>query len=118
MWVRFRWVGTWGYSWEIDDINIVDIEENDTRIDGYLSYTNYFQTGVYENGAWAQSQLLDTLFAGAKVYNFGYGTQENVVLDIEVERNHVHLRHGVDVPECSGRHPVCRLLCRRWVLTL
>ena len=85
VWIRFRWVGTWGYSWEIDDINVVDIEENDTRIDSYLSYTNYFQTGVYENGAWAQSQLLDTIFAGAKVYNFGYGTQENVVLDIEVD---------------------------------
>ena len=84
VWIRFRWVGTWGYSWEIDDINVVDIEENDTRIDSYLSYTNYFQTGVYENGAWAQSQLLDTLFAGAKVYNFGFSTQENVVLDIEV----------------------------------
>ena len=25
IWVRFRWVGTWGYSWEIDDINFVDI---------------------------------------------------------------------------------------------
>ena len=73
-----------GLLWEIDDINVVDIEENDTRIDSYLSYTNYFQTGVYENGAWAQSQLLDTIFAGAKVYNFGFGTQENVVLDIEV----------------------------------
>ena len=85
VWIRFRWVGTWGYSWEIDDINVVDIEENDTRIDSYLSYTNYFQTGVYENGAWAQSQLLDTLFAGAKVYNFGFATQENVVLDIEVD---------------------------------
>ena len=84
VWIRFRWVGTWGYSWEIDDINVVDIEENDTRIDNYLSYTNYLETGVYENGAWAQSQLPDTLFAGAKVYNFGFGTQENVVLDIEV----------------------------------
>ncbi|MDA9755872.1 hypothetical protein N9V29_02770 [Flavobacteriales bacterium] len=85
VWIRFRWVGTWGYSWEIDDVRVFDIEENDTRIDDYLSYTNYLQTGVYENGAWAQSQLLDTIFAGAKVYNFGYGTQENVVLDIEVD---------------------------------
>lgn len=84
VWIRFRWVGTWGYSWEIDDIKVFDIEENDTRIDSYLSYTNYQQTGIYENGAWAQSQLLESLSAGAKVYNFGWGTQENVVLDIEV----------------------------------
>ena len=84
VWIRFRWVGTWGYSWEIDDIKVFDIEENDTRIDNYLSYTNYLETGVYENGAWAQSQLPGILSAGAKVYNFGWGTQENVVLDIEV----------------------------------
>ena len=87
VWIRFRWVGTWGYSWEIDDIFIREIPENDTRIDNYLSYTNYLETGIYENGAWAQSQLLDTMFAGAKVYNFGYGTQENVMLDIEVNGN-------------------------------
>ena len=37
-----------------------DIEENDLRIDGYVSYTNYLQTGIYENGVWPQSQLLDT----------------------------------------------------------
>ena len=84
VWIRFRWVGTWGYSWEIDDINVVEIEENDTRIDNYLSYTNYRQTGMYENGAWAQSQLPESLSAGAKVYNFGWGTQENVVLGVEV----------------------------------
>ena len=84
VWIRFRWVGTWGYSWEIDDINVVDIEENDTRIDSYLSYTNFQQTGMYENGAWAQSQLPESLSAGAKVYNFGWGTQENVVLGVEV----------------------------------
>ena len=87
VWIRFRWVGTWGYSWEIDDIKVVEILENDTRIDNYVSYTNYLQTGIYENGTWAQSQLLDTLSAGARVYNFGYGTQENVVLDIEVNGN-------------------------------
>ena len=84
VWVRFRWVGTWGYSWEIDDIFVVNIPENDIRIDGYQSYTNYLQTGVYENGAWAQSQMLPTLSAGAKAYNFGYGTQTGVTMDVEV----------------------------------
>ena len=84
VWIRFRWVGTWGYSWEIDDISMKDIEENDLRIDGYVSYTNYLQTGIYENGAWPQSQLLDSWTAGAKVFNFGYSEQENVVLDIDV----------------------------------
>ena len=37
IWVRFRWSGTWGYSWEIDDIQIYETPANDIRIDNYLS---------------------------------------------------------------------------------
>lgn len=84
VWVRFRWVGTWGYSWEIDDIEVYETPENDTRIDNYVSYTNFEQGGNYEYGAWAVSQLPDTLFAGAKVYNVGYANQTNVVIDLDV----------------------------------
>ena len=61
IWVRFRWMGTWGYSWEIDDIEVYDTPANDTRIDNYVSYSNYAQTGLYEYGAWAQSQVPEDL---------------------------------------------------------
>ena len=61
-----------GYSWEIDDINFVDIEEVDTRIDGYVSYTNYLQTGILENGAWAPEPIAESLSAELKVSNFGW----------------------------------------------
>ena len=84
VWIRFRWVGTWGYSWEIDDLEVYDTPENDTRIDNYLSYSNYFQTGLYEYGAWAQSQIPADLQAGAKVYNVGYADQTNVMIDLDV----------------------------------
>ena len=84
IWVRFRWVGTWGYSWEIDDVEVYDTPENDTRIDNYLSFSNYFQTGLYEYGAWAQSQIPTDLQAGAKVYNVGYADQTNVMMDLDV----------------------------------
>jgi len=84
VWIRFRWVGTWGYSWEIDDVEVYDTPENDTRIDNYLSYSNYFQTGLYEYGAWAQSQVPEDLQAGAKVYNVGYADQSTVVMDLDV----------------------------------
>ena len=112
IWVRFRWVGTWGYSWEIDDINIVDIEENDTRIDGYVSYTNYFQTGIYENGAWAQSQLLDTILQEPRCTTLATHPRPPRV-GRHGERNHIHLRHGVDIPECGCGHARSGLLCRR-----
>ena len=82
VYVRFRWSGTWGYSWEIDDIKLYDTPENDTRIDNYLSYTDYERSGYYEYGAWAQSQIPADLTAAAKVYNVGYSDQLNVHLDV------------------------------------
>jgi len=80
--VRFRWSGTWGYSWEIDDINVYDTPANDTRIDNYLSYTDYERSGYYEYGAWPLSQIPADLAAAAKVYNVGFEDQTNVMLDV------------------------------------
>ena len=84
IWVRFRWVGTWGYSWEIDDIEVYETPANDTRIDNYVSFSNYAQTRLYEYGAWAQSQIPADLTAAAKVYNVGYKDQTNVKVDLDV----------------------------------
>jgi len=84
VYVRFRWSGTWGYSWEIDDIQLYQTPENDTRIDNYLSYTDYERTLVYEYGAWAQSQIPTDLQAAAKVYNVGYAEQTGITLELDV----------------------------------
>ena len=51
VWIRFRWSGTWGYSWEIDDIIISELPENDIRIESYVSTTDFQNTGIYELGA-------------------------------------------------------------------
>ena len=84
VWIRFRWVGTWGYAWEIDDIEVYDTPRFDVRIDNYASSTNYLQTGWYENGTWALSQIPSYLEAGAKVYNVGYVDQTKVAIDLDV----------------------------------
>lgn len=84
VYIRFRWMGTWGYSWEIDDIQIYPTPANDTRIDNYYSYTDYERTGVYEYGAWAQSQIPADLQAGVKAYNVGFQDQTGVALQIDV----------------------------------
>ena len=83
IWVRFRWSGTWGYSWEIDDIQIYQTPANDLRIDNYVSYTDYFTTGIYEAGVFAAGQL-NELQAAAKVYNVGYLDQEGSTLALGV----------------------------------
>ena len=82
VYLRFRWSGTWGYSWEIDDIKVYDTPANDTRIDNYLSYTDYERSGYYEYGAWPLSQIPADLAAAAKVYNVGYNEQTNVQLEV------------------------------------
>ncbi|HIK67082.1 MAG TPA: hypothetical protein EYF95_03850, partial [Flavobacteriales bacterium] len=82
VYIRFRWSGTWGYSWEIDDIKVYDTPANDTRIDNYLSYTDFERTGYYEYGAWPLSQIPTDLAAAAKVYNVGYEDQTNVTLGV------------------------------------
>ena len=83
VYVRFRWAGTWGYSWEIDDIQVYATPENDVRIDNYASYTDYERTLVYEYGAWAQSQIPTDLQAAVKVYNLGYADQSGVTLELD-----------------------------------
>ena len=71
VYIRFRWVGIWGYSWEIDDISITQTLSNDIAIDNYFSYTDYERTGIYEYGAWPVSQLPDDFQAGVEVKNNG-----------------------------------------------
>ena len=88
IWVRFRWSGTWGYSWEIDDIQIYQTPANDLRIDNYTSYTDYFTTGVYEAGVFAAGQLSE-LQAAAKIYNVGYLDQEGSTLALGVNGSEV-----------------------------
>jgi hypothetical protein len=80
VYVRFRWVGTWGYSWEIDDVVVYETPANDVRIDNYYSYTDENTTGIYEYGAWPESQLIPLDFA-AKVYNIGYVDQTGTALE-------------------------------------
>jgi hypothetical protein len=83
VWIRFRWSGTWGYSWEIDDIQVYETPANDIRIDNYVSYTDYFTTGIWEAGVFAEGQL-STLEAAAKVYNVGYLDQEETSMTLNV----------------------------------
>jgi hypothetical protein len=83
VYLRFRWKGTWGYSWIIDDIQMYDTPANDVRISTYASYTDYNTTNMYENGAWPESQLVP-LDVAATVRNMGYNDQEAVDMSVTV----------------------------------
>ena len=102
VWVRFRWVGTWGYSWEIDDIAIYDIPSNDLRLGDYVSITNILETGYHENGTWALSQIPQDLAAGIQGYNAGSAAQTNVEISLDVNGATVTSMVGDLAPENSA----------------
>ena len=77
IWIRFRWVGTWGYSWEIDDIVLAPIPDNDLKIGGYVSTTDYLNTGTVEVGAIPQGQI-NAYQAGVEVVNTGLNEQNQI----------------------------------------
>ena len=78
VYLRFRWVGSWGYAWMVDDLEAIEVPAYDLALAGYDSYTDEAFTNLYEYGVWAQSQLPDTLFYGCNVLNFGDSLATNI----------------------------------------
>ncbi|MDA0940298.1 MAG: T9SS type A sorting domain-containing protein [Bacteroidetes bacterium] len=78
VYLRFRWVGSWGYAWMVDDLEAVEIPAYDVTVANYESYTDEAFTNLYEYGVWPQSQLPDTLYYGCEVLNFGDSLATNV----------------------------------------
>ena len=82
IWIRFRWSGTWGFSWEIDDIRVTEIHQNDLSISNTLSAANY------DLGAIPISQA-SSLQAFADLQNQGQNTQFNVQLGLSIDGDFV-----------------------------
>ena len=80
---RWRWVGQWGYAWMIDDFVVFDTPANDVRIDGYVSFTDYLTTGLWEAQVWPESQL-PALDLAARVTGLGTAVQPNTTLTVAV----------------------------------
>jgi len=89
VWLRFRWVGTYGYAWMVDDLTFFDTPENSIRYDGYASYTDQATAneaaglGYFEYGAIPPSQLTEMVFAGT-VRNIGSNPQTNTIMDVSI----------------------------------
>jgi hypothetical protein len=81
VWIRFHWTGTWGYSWFVDDVKVVEQPANDLVTD--YAYISHNGTGD-EYGRIPQSQLLSNFSVGGGFYNFGYTDQSNVVATIDI----------------------------------
>jgi hypothetical protein len=77
VWVRLQFTGIWGYAWYVDDINIYEQYQYDTRLSsGYTSTTG--EGEEYANIPLAQ--LPGTMNLGCYVENYGFDTLTNVVI--------------------------------------
>jgi hypothetical protein len=85
VWIRFRWKGTWGYSWEIDDIIVSELPENDLKIESYVSTTDFLNTGNYELGAIPVDYLSSYQTAAVDVRNAGLLDQSGVQLSLTLD---------------------------------
>ncbi|MDA7787267.1 T9SS type A sorting domain-containing protein [bacterium] len=80
VWVRFHWTGTWGYSWFIDDVAIIEQPANDIE----LKNTWVSTIEGYEYGRTPAAHFKDVLVMGTEVFNFGTNNQTdvNIVMNI------------------------------------
>ncbi|MCB0770321.1 MAG: T9SS type A sorting domain-containing protein [Flavobacteriales bacterium] len=85
--IRFRYVGTWDYGWQVDNIAIRELPANDMAILRASSNAFDFAATGFENMAYSiypQTQV-NSMTPDAVLKNKGYLTQNNVVLSVEVE---------------------------------
>jgi hypothetical protein len=81
VWVRFLWVGIWGYSWFVDDVAILEQPENDMWLNfGYVANNDL---GI-EYGRIPASNVGSKLYVGGQFTNFGTQVQTNATLTIEL----------------------------------
>lgn len=73
VWIRFRWSGAWNYGWQIDNVQVENINESDIAImDTYRMYDGGI---VYSKLAELHTQAFTI---GAIIKNIGHIEQTNV----------------------------------------
>ncbi|NQX90993.1 MAG: T9SS type A sorting domain-containing protein [Flavobacteriales bacterium] len=103
VWLRFRWRGTFGYAWMVDDLQFFDTEANDIRAAGYASFTDEGTSnetgglGYYEFHSIPQSQVTEMRFA-ATVENNGWAPQPNTQLEVFINGNSVGTSEPILLP--------------------
>ena len=78
--IRFRWAGNWDYGWQLDNVKISELPDNDMRI--VRAYRGDIANGfMYSKVPEAQAQ---EFVIGADVQNIGFATQTNIFIDWEI----------------------------------
>ena len=81
VWVRFLFVGIWGYTWYVDDVVVREQPAYELIMeDGFLSHTSNGE----EYGRIPASQLNNTMRVGGSFLNFGFEDMTEVGVTMEV----------------------------------
>ncbi|MDZ4750262.1 MAG: T9SS type A sorting domain-containing protein [Flavobacteriales bacterium] len=80
LWLRFRWKGTWGYAWMVDDVEVFETPESDLTVANV--YNGDF-VADYEYAKIPTTQVGDLNF-GAILANYGYTPQNGTTVDFEI----------------------------------
>ena len=78
---RWRWVGSWGYAWMVDDFVVFETPQYDLAVEE-ATLMNYASTGLFESRVWPLSQLPPGGFPLAvEVKNVGWDNLEDLALE-------------------------------------
>jgi len=81
VWIRFHWTGTWGYTWFVDDVCVIEQPADDLVLNyGVVSHTG---TGE-EYGRIPKDQVGSSMAFGGEVFNFGVNNQSGVTLSMDM----------------------------------
>ncbi|MEZ4740341.1 MAG: hypothetical protein R2818_13525 [Flavobacteriales bacterium] len=85
--IRFRYVSTWDYGWQVDNVAIRELPANDMAILRAKSTAFDFAATGFEfmdYSIYPQTQV-NSMTPEAVLKNKGYETQNNVILSVDVE---------------------------------
>jgi hypothetical protein len=77
--IRFKYKSAWGYFWQIDDLSVEDVVNND--IAAQQSFVNM---NGWDYFTVVPVKQLDTVYCAGAVKNLGLNAQTNVVLNLNV----------------------------------
>ena len=86
--LRFRYTSVWDYGWQVDNIRIIDLPDNDLAMqESFLSQADLTYEDLDGRNleySFLPLEQADDLVVGAMIRNNGAATQTNIVLNAEV----------------------------------
>jgi hypothetical protein len=84
IWLRFRWKGTWGYAWMVDDIEVFETPDNDlTVVKAWVG--DVINSYEYHSVPLSQAAVAPVVM-GAVIANYG-GIDQEAVLNVNINGN-------------------------------